>query len=781
MVSESEKEELEFRRNPPTFADQGEDMSDSDDVFGSGGEGGGNPYGSSLGSSDFGSGGGGFGSFGGFGDGMNNDPFSQSNTMQNPQQQQNGPKSWDDHMFDGGAKAAKASAKGTMAFGKAVANSDYGTYAKTGNTSIKLGIGLTVLTIVLGLMSIFFDLNNVVTLIAGSVMTVVVGLMIFGITYDKAKEAEEIRPVEDPEDEEAADDGMFDLDSLDDDDDDDWSDDSTDEWEDKSDDSEDWFDDDKEDEIVEVEEVDVDEAIETIPEITAGTQTRSFLMEQYKKVLPNVTPDYRQWREYEEGDDLFDNMEYIVGEAAEVGCGLDGDELPQLLSLRENKYVMEFEIIRDNKKLDPMKMLEDISNLYIYKITEEEKNDSVFTKCRSAGKNVKFTLFKGDSNIVSLADVYTESNTYSFVGDSRNKMPLVLGTDEKGNSIYTDFSKLYSLLVSGLPRSGKSWEVLTVIIQIAMYCSPREVNFYVGDTKNQTSDFYSLSLPHIKEFKGEQDKIIDMLRWLVNVEGERRKAVIGDYKNYNNYVDAHPDAADEMPRIYFIHDELMAFMSSLDDDKDLKREYTGLLERLVSQLPGMGMYFLGIPHRVRNDIIPKNVYSLIGGNINVMGKVDEYTSALGIKANEFNYKLTNQGDMAVKMPGVNKSNPTFARGVPIAPSDEGSARIADFIRSLWSKLDHDFYHGPRMDEIDKRREKFDEYSCGSPSHGGVKKNVIAPTSGGETQPMNQGIGRLRGGFTESKDYEEDISSVRLDGKEDFEDVTDTDFGEIFNN
>jgi S-DNA-T family DNA segregation ATPase FtsK/SpoIIIE len=111
-----------------------------------------------------------------------------------------------------------------------------------------------------------------------------------------------------------------------------------------------------------------------------------------------------------------------------------------------------------------------------------------------------------------------------------------------------------------------------------------------------------------------------------------------------------------------------------------------MLTVLVSQLPALGIRIFMIPHVIKNDIIAKTTTDLIQCRISVMGSPDHIESTTGTKPREFNIRLSNVGDMAVKIPTV-QAHTFFSHGAAITDSNVENNNFFDYLTKLWNKLD----------------------------------------------------------------------------------------------
>lgn len=827
-LSDKEREEFEFRRNKPDFADQGDsDMSGSQwgssDPYGSGG---------SLGSNDFSSSNSELGdffknsddnpsepnpfgndsAFGGMG-GVGGDPFGSpmgGNPFGQPNQQNTGRADSLGGVAEAMGKTALVnSAEAAKTFTKSLSSANSKVFNKSAYFVTTVGAGYTALVVLIMILSLFAGFKNTGSLLIGGILASGLGLLVLSMTQEATKKHEEEEldlSVEDPPDGyqeinedipehntssyfDTADTSTETTESSSNSD--WWSDDSDDE----EDEDEEWGDGYEEDDDTPAPPMELDEAKKSVDTMPEGMYTRQFLLEQFMTILPKINPYFSDWTEHDiDDDDEVVEFEGWLVEVAQDVMGLKDASEIQIVEMRSNEFMYEITLTRPGKA-DINKFAQEFKDIYASRKARDEygqPSDTVYTRVRTSGSQLTISLFKGNGGgMVSIADALTEKKVKDMFLDTDIKMPLILGVNERGVVNKTDFAEIYSALLSGMPRKGKSWLVLAILAQLCAFNSPKEVTFYIGDNKDYTSDFYGLHLPHIKQFEGKNDRILKMLKWVVEEEGPRRKRLIGDVGgdvNYNNYIKSNPEAVEEMPRMYIIIDEMMALANSFNDDKSQKSQYFGYLETIVSQYPGLGIYFFGIPHRVKNDTIPKNVYSLIPFNINVAGDVEDVTDALSCKPAQFPYNLSQVGETGAKVSEINNGNPFYNKGIVISKSKDYNDKVFEFIRYMWYKVDHEFYHGPRIDMHDMKKDRFDNYECGCKSHGGIKtlpiegfssknsKNPVQnPFKSGRVNPagVSDSHNNPRGGFIQN-DAQEDIasgSSTRLDGRRNIRDVS----------
>lgn len=437
-----------------------------------------------------------------------------------------------------------------------------------------------------------------------------------------------------------------------------------------------------------------EDALSQLQVIDKGMYTRQYLYDNFVKVLPHIKSNFSNVVEYEEDDDIFVFWDDIVQRASAI-TGLKDDEVPYLKQLKENAFTVTA-IINRTPKMRPDLIANEIAKAYAYKTyDDDEKRASVFAKYETVLDDCIITVFTGASHMISLKDMYAKCE--DFVLDKKNMIPIVLGVNEKGKVICTDFRKIESIIVAGMPRSGKSWLVQAILTQMCALLSPKELIIYILDPKASTSDYKRFCLPHVKKFASKYTDfngnivnkdslgVLDTLRHIVNVEAPRRKKLIGDNgcANINDFREKFPDI--DLPYIYIVVDEMVTLSSM---EKEDEKEYQSYLDMIVTQFPNLGIRGMFIPHEVKNQIISKTAYDSIKARISVKGSPEHIEASTGTKPRAFPYRLCNVGDMAVNIDTISAST-QFVHGVALTDSNEKNNQLFDYLRRVWSKLEPD--------------------------------------------------------------------------------------------
>lgn len=431
-----------------------------------------------------------------------------------------------------------------------------------------------------------------------------------------------------------------------------------------------------------------EDALQSMPEVQRGMYTRQYLWEMFTKVLPTMHPGFDNMRTIDESDDVFLRWDDMLREAAGV-AGCKEDFLPDLLELQENMFVVVVTCSRP-QGFKPEATAAELANIYAY--SDGTKNDNVFAKVDTVGAKCIITIFNGVGAMISLKDMMLQKK--DWICDTRNYMPVVIGIDQLGHVITIDCKKLESIIVTGMPRSGKSWLVQAMLTQMCAFSSPKDLHVYICDPKEKVSDFKDFKfLPHVKKFVAGDANIVKTLTHLVKVEAPKRKDVIGGagYVNIWDYLEANPGA--NMPIVYVVIDEIVTLASRMD--KETNNEFRMLLRELISQLPALGIRAFLIPHVLNNDIIEKKTSDLVPCKISVMGDADHIEKATGSKPRDFPYKLVNKGDMAVKLTGFNST--LYVHGPALTASNPGNSAVFDYLRQAWARLEPDERSGSAPD------------------------------------------------------------------------------------
>ena len=694
------------------FGDFGSSGGSDSGFGGSSGGFGGSPggFGSSpggFGSSPGGFGGGGFGSSGGFGGGgFGGGGFGQPNGMMGsgmagPQQQnKDSGGSAEDKFFDGLKKFFVGFKDFAKNFITAVKETDLRKRVNFGKYMFIMGL----ICAAVGFVFLFFTSSFGVQLLSTSLFVAAGGVVLFMFGYDKAvKNGVDLtnpgeaaqQPVEQSDDF-----GSGDIDFSSEDEDSGFEDsgfeDSGFDVEDNSDsdfdsNSTDDFDIDMDDievvntDVLSAPPVDSEEVLSHV-DIDKGMVTRQYLYEMITQVMPSCDKNYDKETVFDEDSNEFNAWDSIIKQAADVFRGSQEDS-PNLMELKEKLFYYQLTVSRVKWIKNVDQLVTELVNIVKYD-DNGGCDDNVYGTGVYVGNKAIIKIYKGSTAMVSVKDAYRQCK--DFVLDTSNKMPVVLGIDSEGKVVVKDLTKIFALCVAGMPRSGKTWLVQSMLTQMCMYMKPSELIFYIYDPKDNVSDFKAMTMPHIKDFRSRDEDIVAGLKYIVKTESARRTDIIGKAGcvNIEDYKKMNPGV--EMPYIYVIIDEVITFATRMKDEKpDMYNEFQSYLKELVSRCPNLGIRLFMIPHVIKNDIIKKTTTDLIPCRISVKGSPDHIEAITGAKQKDFPYNLSHSGDMAVLLDG----HTNFCHAAILSSTNEENNQIFNFLTQFWMKIEPEGFKG----------------------------------------------------------------------------------------
>lgn len=715
--------------NPPDFEpgmDEddfgGDDLFGGDDDFGDFGSSGDSDFGGSsggFGSSSggfggspggFGSSPGGFGSSpggfgaspGGFGSGFGQPAGMMGGGMMGQQQQQSSADSADEKFFEYLKKFFVGFKDFAKNFVASIKESDLRKRVNFGKYTFIMSLVCTVI----GLICIFFTDKFGVQLLSTSLFTAAGGVVLFMFGYDKAVKngvdlhnpgEQQTEKLPEPNNDFGGfDEGGNDIDFGDDEfdggfDDDDGFDDGFDSSESTIEDDDDDFEINMDDievvnnDVLSAPPVDSEEVLSHV-DIDKGMVTRQYLYETITQILPSCDKNYDKETVFDEDSNEFNAWDSIIKQAAEVFRGNQEDS-PNLLELKEKLFYYQLTVSRVKWIKNVDQLVTELVNIVKYD-DNGGSDENVYGTGVYVGNKAIIKIYKGSTAMVSVKDAYRQCK--DFVLDTSNKMPVVLGIDSEGKVVVKDLTKIFALCVAGMPRSGKTWLVQSMLTQMCMYMKPSELIFYIYDPKDNVSDFKAMTMPHIKDFRSRDEDIVAGLKYIVKTESARRTDIIGKAGcvNIEDYKKMNPGV--EMPYIYVIIDEVITFATRMKDEKpDMYNEFQSYLKELVSRCPNLGIRLFMIPHVIKNDIIKKTTTDLIPCRISVKGSPDHIEAITGAKQKDFPYNLSHSGDMAVLLDG----HTNFCHAAILSSTNEENNQIFNFLTQFWMKIEPEGFKG----------------------------------------------------------------------------------------
>ncbi len=442
--------------------------------------------------------------------------------------------------------------------------------------------------------------------------------------------------------------------------------------------------------------IDFDSIIDNLPDLPEHMYKRSFLFEQFCGMLNNITQDYAKMNEFDEDSEPFLRMNEYINETSEV-LGLKSDAYPMLISYVESKFGVIIEITRP-PKFNEDKFGSELCKLWADRMYNEDDKlvAKTFYRTRASGKHCKIFLFSGSVYLLSVKDLYTTKEVRDFVLNEDIELPVVIGIDETGKAQYIDFAKVYSMIMAGMPRSGKTWALKSMLVQLVALNSPNRVNIILLDPKGPAGDWARFLTPHVKHFGAqyrrangdivypEYESILSILEWLSTVEAPRRKKLIGDagVPSMREYRKLHPD--EDEPTLYIVIDEMVTLSEQFKDDYD---KYVAIINEIVTQYPNLDIIGLFTPHRITNKIIPKTTSDAIKNKVSVNG--DKAHIETTTETTNFPYKIANPGDMALRFDPLNGGTTVYSKAAVISKTNPELDNVVATIGKLWKKYEPD--------------------------------------------------------------------------------------------
>lgn len=438
-----------------------------------------------------------------------------------------------------------------------------------------------------------------------------------------------------------------------------------------------------------------EEAVNSIREITPGTQTRAYLYEEFTKVLPNINPGFSEMQQIPQCDEEFEVFRDMLNVSSEQ-IGLNVADYPELLEVMYNDFIIRLNCTRPKGNKEAA-LAKEIASCYERDEYNRVVYEGVYATIETSPGRLSINIFKGSgagSNgnvLISLKDIYDVVQDYIL--DLDTKMPFVWGVDEFGNPLICDLKDCHSMIISGEPDGGKSWKGQSICMQLAMFHSPKELEFYILDPKNEQSDYltFAKTCAHVRYFCGDITKVVEGLKAIIDyVENVRKKLLAeSECDKIEDYNKKNPN--DKMPYMYIVIDEMISVATMLQEgDKDSYKLYKNYLNIIVSQYRFVGVRLICFPHRILDNVIPKTTYALISSRAVVRQlDADEIKTATGATPKEFPYKLANRGDMALKTKDIARGNVKYCHAEVVTTSIDSNKNVFKYIGGVWQKLEPD--------------------------------------------------------------------------------------------
>ncbi len=287
----------------------------------------------------------------------------------------------------------------------------------------------------------------------------------------------------------------------------------------------------------------------------------------------------------------------------------------------------------------------------------------------------------GESNsLVSFREVLVTLPKEKY----EDRLTVVLGKNEVGNSVFFDLDKCSPLLISGTTGSGKSVCINTIICSLLMRNKPDSLKLLLIDTKRLELPFYN-GIPHlITPVITNSGKASIELQKVVRKMEKRYDLLSGKFKNieaYNEY--CKKNNAPLLPYLVVVIDDMTDLV------KSDKLAIEDSLTRLAKYAKSTGIFLILSAQRPSSEFFDGEL------KVNILSRISFVTSSVIDSKNILNMsgaeKLRGKGDMLFLPVGEN--TPLRVQGAYV--SEEEISKIVDFCSSQQKAI----YDEPSISEL----------------------------------------------------------------------------------
>lgn len=418
--------------------------------------------------------------------------------------------------------------------------------------------------------------------------------------------------------------------------------------------------------------------VSSVPE-NAALVSRKLLVDTFKSRLLVNTPNFSQSTQYDKDDSKFQEIETKAISAYASASGKEVEDLGNTYmdDLTETLFSYTLKLKRINAlRVTEAKLAEEIE-AYFSDIGDDSNPDSgkVSATVTRQGDYYIISVTKSkNSSIVTLGDCFQKPEVEKFFLDDKKVMlPIIAGITDKGVPLLEDAKNYDATMIAGKQRSGKSWYVDSLVMQLQMFNLPEDVQFCYIDPK-ESYLFKCLSyMPHCCGLHNHHNTL-EIMNDIIEKEGTRRKKLLQD-----NQCDTIWDLRKKgikVPVLYLVIDE---YMTVNDYYSDRSGELKSKLQVILSQLPSQGIRALFVPHRAQG-VVDKTSRALISYAAAVKCDNDIVKETLDEK--KWTRRLTMPGDIALKL----SDKTLYVRGAALELSDEDNTILIKDIAKAFYKM-----------------------------------------------------------------------------------------------
>lgn len=235
-----------------------------------------------------------------------------------------------------------------------------------------------------------------------------------------------------------------------------------------------------------------------------------------------------------------------------------------------------------------------------------DKADITIKEFLSA-RNISIIPLSG--NRMCISAVYKDLPTYVQYNNIPRKdrvgLEIVLGKSLTGYKRLDLLDSNHNVFVGGAVGSGKSVCINTIITDIAITYTPKEVEMWIVDLKVVEMNHFR-RLKHVKRYGETVPDMMNMIDDLTEIMWERydkmKELNVRKLSSYNELVEEE----DRLPYIFFVVEEIYEFTSSKVATKG-DDNYVERLAVLLSKCRSAGIIGCISTQRLVNTYIPRNI------------------------------------------------------------------------------------------------------------------------------------------------------------------------------
>lgn len=414
---------------------------------------------------------------------------------------------------------------------------------------------------------------------------------------------------------------------------------------------------------------------------TVAKIDRTYLLEQFGRLLPTSCKTFGQTQEVSKSSEEFISVRSLLLQALSNVSKIPVEELPVDLEKLESST---FSYTMTVGRLKGISKLQDIATEIEVYFRENASDTGVIASIEVEHGYYKISLTKGITEMVTIRDCLEQPEVKSFFENKKNLLPFIAGIDTYGNPILATGENYTAMMTAGKQRSGKSWYITSVLMTFMTFNPPTDVQFLFIDPKKSSLYRMFSCMPHTIGVHDDED-IVGLLKYVINVEGERRKERLraaNQGYGVDSIKDYRKEGHEDMPYLYVVIDEYLTAISNVEA-KGQKKEFNQLINMIITQLPFVGIHIWFVPHRAQGAVDKTS-------RANIM-----FTSAFRcentiveeVLDTKWTRPLKNPGDMAIKLQDIGKE--MFARAAVFTTSDEENTRVIKDIAKAWYKIGAD--------------------------------------------------------------------------------------------